>query len=339
MIDLDHWDYALPPDRIARHPLPERDASRLMVVERSSAAIDDRRFTDLPDLLRPGDLLVANDTRVMPARLRARRATGGEMEVLILSPETGPVDALLRPGRRVHAGEVLELIGGGAVRVIERRGEGFRVEILGDPVAIMDAQGEIPLPPYLGRDEDPDDRARYQTVYAGPLGACAAPTAGLHFTPALIERLAARDIGFATVTLHVGIGTFRPPRPEDLEAGRLHEEPYAIPAATVDAIAQARARGSRVIAVGTTSARALETATPEGERVPAAGAGRTDLLVAPGRPFRAVDALITNFHLPRSSLLLLVGALIGRERVLASYAAAVDRGYRFYSYGDAMLIL
>lgn len=340
MIDLDQWDFDLSDDRIARFPTAERADARLLVVREAPSEFEDRHVRDLPDLLAPGDLLIGNDTRVMQARLSARRRfTGGVIEVFLLEPGPGPVEALLRPGRRVREGEVLALDGGGTVRVIERREERFLVELDADPAVVMAAQGQIPLPPYLGREALPEDRVRYQTTYAGPLGASAAPTAGLHFTPELLARLADRGVGFATVTLHVGLGTFRPPRPEDLAAGRLHEEPFTIPAATVDAIAATRARGGRVVAIGTTTVRALESATPAGERIPKSGSGTTDILIAPGYRFKVIDGLVTNFHLPRSSLLLLVGARIGRDRLLEAYAHALRNGYRYFSYGDAMLLL
>jgi S-adenosylmethionine:tRNA ribosyltransferase-isomerase len=340
MDPLDDWDYELPPDRIARHPAPERAGSRLMRLPLAGGEPEDHVFSALPTLLREGDLLVANDTKVMPARLRAKRRSGGAVEVFLLEPGPGPVKALLRPARRLKEGEVLELAGGGEVIVHGPVGDGiFRVELDRDPVAVMLAQGEMPLPPYLEREASAEDVERYQTVYAGPIGSSAAPTAGLHFTPRVLAELEARGIGFAKVTLHVGIGTFRPLRVEDLERGRLHEEPYFVPDATAAAIARTRASGGRVIAVGTTSARTLEAATAEGASAPAAGWGTTDLFIRPGRAFRVVDGLVTNFHLPRSSLLMLVAALVGRERLLSAYAEAVRRGYRFYSYGDAMLLL
>jgi S-adenosylmethionine:tRNA ribosyltransferase-isomerase len=275
---LDAWEYLLPSDRIARFPAAERHASRLMHVPLAGGATSDHVFADLPALLRPGDLLVANDTRVMAARLRARRASGGAVEVFLLGHGDGPVPALLRPARRLREGEVLALVGGGTVRVLGPTGDPgiVRVELDRPAEAVMAAQGEIPLPPYLERDALPEDRERYQTVYAGPIGAAAAPTAGLHFDATVFEALEARGIGWATVTLHVGIGTFRPLQPEELASGRLHAESYVVPEA---------------------------------------------------------------FHLPRSSLLLLVGALVGRERLLAAYDDAVRRGYRFYSYGDAMLLV
>lgn len=337
---LDDWDYTLPEDRIARRPLPDRAASRLMVLPIAGGAPRHHRFAELPTLLRAGDLLVGNDTRVMAARLRARRGSGGAVELLVLEPGPGPVAALVRPARRVREGDRLTLAGGGGVRVVAAEGEGrFRVAFDDDPVAVMAAQGEMPLPPYLDRPADAEDAVRYQTVYAGPLGAAAAPTAGLHFTAEVLAALAAAGVGFTTVTLHVGIGTFRPLRAEDIERGRLHEERWAVSPAAADAIARTRARGGRVIAIGTTAARTLETATADEGRVPSPGAGTTDLFIRPGWRFRCVDGLVTNFHLPRSSLLLLVGALVGRERLLGAYADAVREGYRFYSYGDAMLLV
>jgi len=338
-MDLSDWDYDLPADRIARRPAPERTGSRLLVLPRAGGAPVHGQFADIGEHLQPGDLLVANDTRVMAARLHARRATGGRVELLLLEPGPGPVRALVRPARKLSVGDVLELEGGGTV-TLQARHEGGEATVVLDrpPVEVMADQGEMPLPPYLGRAADAADTERYQTVYAGPLGAAAAPTAGLHFTGELLDSLRERGIGFATITLHVGLGTFRPLRPEDVAAGRLHAEWFAVPQATAQAVAETRGAGGRVVAVGTTSARALESATPEGARVPEPGARQTDLFIQPPYAFRALDTLITNFHLPRSSLLMLVSCLVGRERLLDAYREAVARGYRFYSYGDAMLI-
>jgi len=339
-MDLADWDYDLPPERIARRPEAVREQSRLMVLRRAGGAPEHRRFADLPDLLEPGDQIVANDTKVMAARLFGRRPTGGHVQILLLSPGPGPVRALARPGRRLPIGEVIRLDGGGTATIVARHDDGeITVDLDAPPAEVMARQGAMPLPPYLHRPADADDVTRYQTVYAGPLGAAAAPTAGLHFSEAVFARLRERDVGFATVTLHVGIGTFRPLRDEDVAAGHLHVEPYAVGPDAVAAIAGARARGSRVVAVGTTTARTLEAATPPGARVPVAGAGETDLFVRPPYEFRSVDALITNFHLPQSSLLMLVAAFVGRERLLAAYAEAVREEYRFYSYGDAMLVI
>jgi S-adenosylmethionine:tRNA ribosyltransferase-isomerase len=336
---LDAWDYPLPDDRIARRPVEPRDAARLMIVPRDGDPLGHRRVADLPDLLRPGDLLVANDSRVLAARLRARRASGGAVEVLLLASGDGPLPCLVRPARRLKVGEALEAPGGRLVVAALPDDDGV-AKVIAEPSAdaLMAAGGELPLPPYLGRPADEADRERYQTVFAAVPGSAAAPTAGLHFTPALIERLRAAGIGFATVTLHVGIGTFRPLRPEDVERGELHPEPWVVPPATAEAIARTRASGGRVVAVGTTATRVLESALDADGRV-VAGAGVTRLFLHPPRRLRAVDGLLTNFHLPRSSLLLLVACLVGRERLLAAYDEAVRSGYRFYSYGDAMLLV
>lgn len=334
------WQFELPPDRIADRPAERRSGSRLMVVRLTGGPPEHRGFADLPALLARGDLLVANDSRVMAARLRASRATGGAVELVLLSPGPGEVEALARPARRLRHGEELRLAGGGTATVARAAVDGVvRVRFDREPAEVMAAQGELPLPPYLDRPADRADAERYQTVFAGPLGSAAAPTAGLHFDEDVLGALRGRGIGFATVTLHVGLGTFRPLRPEDVAAGRLHEERYDVPAATVEAIARTRAAGGRVIAVGTTSARTLESATAEGSRTPEAGPGATTLFVRPPYRFRAIDGLVTNFHLPGSSLVRLVGALVGRDRLLAAYGEAIGVGYRFYSYGDAMVIV
>lgn len=331
------WSFDLPDAAIARHPVTPRDAARLMVVR--SDGVEDRHVCDLPDLLASGDLLVANDSRVMASRLSATRATGGRVEVLLLAAEGETVPALLKPARRLKEGEVLEVAGGSVTVVARPDDDGIAtVAVAPSPQAVMSAGGALPLPPYLGREAGPEDSDRYQTVFAGPLGSSAAPTAGLHLTPDLLGRLADRGVDFATVTLHVGLGTFRPPRPEDLARGELHAEPWWIPEATAEAIARTRARGGRVVAVGTTSSRVLESAARDDGTV-AAGAGVTRLFLRPGHRWRVVDGLLTNFHLPRSSLLVLVGSRLGQARTLDLYARAVREGYRFYSYGDAMLLL
>ncbi len=336
--------YALPRELIATHPPADRDGGRLMVLRRGAGGVEHRAVGELPELLAPGDLLVVNDTRVMAARLRARRTTGGAVELLLLEPGPGPVQAMVRPGRRLKPGEVLSVQRGGAaageVTLLERlEGGEWRVRCAPEPAALMAAAGEVPLPPYLERAEEPGDRLRYQTVYASEPGAVAAPTAGLHLSERLLAALDRRGVGLARVTLHVGPGTFRPLRPEDLQRGELHRERWQIPAATAAADAAARVRGGRVVAVGTTATRALESATPEGARVPAAGEGNTGLFIRDGYRFRCVDALLTNFHLPGSSLLMLVCAFAGRAPTMAAYREAVARSYRFYSYGDAMLLL
>jgi S-adenosylmethionine:tRNA ribosyltransferase-isomerase len=341
---LSAYDFDLPADRIAQAPLAERDASRLLVLDRSTGALAHSTF---------GDLLVTNRSRVFPARLLGRRPGGGAAELLLVRRlEPGLWEAMVRPGRRLRPGVVVE-IGPGVRAQIEGPGVRApspvadvapsalrRVRLVFDELseeAALERHGHVPLPPYIRRADAPSDRARYQTVYAREGGSVAAPTAGLHFTRALLERLEERGIERVELVLHVGPGTFRPVEVEDVRAHSVLPERYDIPEATAGAVDRARAEGRRVIAVGTTATRALESALgPEGRL--RAGEGETSLVIVPGFPFRAVDGLVTNFHLPRSSLLLLVGAFGGRERVLQAYAEAVRQGYRFYSYGDAMLL-
>jgi S-adenosylmethionine:tRNA ribosyltransferase-isomerase len=339
---LADYDFALPAGRIAQAPLAERDAARLLVLERASGARSHRLVRDLPELLRAGDLLVANATRVEPARLRGQKASGGAAEALLLGPGAKPGEwrALVK-ARALRVGTKLRFARGAArleaeVGAIASDGE---VTLAFEAGAAPYDLGEMPLPPYIRRPEAlPQDHERYQTVFARAPGAVAAPTAGLHLTRALLGALGRAGIGFAEIVLHVGPGTFRPLRDEDLARGRLHAEAFELPEATAAAIAATRAGGGRVVAVGTTTTRALEArARDDGSVEP--GRGETELFVRPGHRFRAVDALLTNFHLPRSSLLLLVAAFAGRERVLDAYREAIARGYRFYSYGDAMLIL
>ena len=349
---LDDYDFELPEDRIAQTALAERDAARMLVIDRRTgrrlAPEDDACVRDLPDWLSPGDLLVVNATRVLAARLPGRKASGGTAEALLLGPEPtaaapGDYRALLKCTGRVRTGLELQLgrPPGLPARVtaLHERGEvTLRFAADSDPYAL----GEAPLPPYIRRPKEAPGQAdleRYQTVFAREPGAVAAPTAGLHLTDALFDRLAERGIERAEVVLHVGAGTFRPLDARALETGHLHAERYRLPVETVDAIERTRARGGRVVAVGTTSVRVLESCCDDQGRL-AAGAGQTTLFIRPeGPPFRVVDALLTNFHLPRSSLLLLVARLLGREPLLAAYRHAIDAGYRFYSYGDAMLIL
>jgi S-adenosylmethionine:tRNA ribosyltransferase-isomerase len=339
---LADYDFALPEERIAQAPLAERDAARLLVLERASGARTHRCVRELPALLRAGDLLVANATRVEPARLRGRKASGGAAEALLLGPGARPGEwrALVK-ARALRVGSKLEFARGAArleAELTALAGDG-EVTLAFEPGASPYALGEMPLPPYIRRPEPRgEDAERYQTVFAREPGAVAAPTAGLHLTRALLAALEGAGVGFAEVVLHVGPGTFRPLREAELARGSLHAERFELPAATADAIAAARARGGRIVAVGTTTTRVLESrARDDGTLEP--GRGETTLFVRPGHRFRAVDALLTNFHLPRSSLLLLVAAFAGREAVLAAYREAVALGYRFYSYGDAMLIV
>ena len=332
------FSFELPRELIAQHPPSERDGGRLLWV-RSDDTLQHRRVIELAELLAPGDLLVVNDTRVMRARLTAHRATGGRVEVLLLEPGPERARALVRPGRRLKSGEELRL-GDDRLRLADRHDDGsWTVEGSRALSELMSAHGALPLPPYIERPDDEADAARYQTVFADSLGAAAAPTAGLHLSPRVLDQLGRRGVDVARITLHVGLGTFRPLREEDLARGELHPEWYRVPEETAGAISACRARGGRVVAVGTTSCRALESATPDGQRVPAAGEGVTRLFLREGDPTRCVDGLLTNFHLPGTSLLHLVCALGGRERLERAYEAAVTERYRFYSYGDAMLLL
>ncbi|GIX47929.1 MAG: S-adenosylmethionine:tRNA ribosyltransferase-isomerase [Candidatus Tectimicrobiota bacterium] len=342
---LSDFDFALPPELIAQEPAPQRDRSRLLVVERATRRFTHDVFANLGAYLRPGDVLVVNDTRVIPARLRGRKAdTGGRVELLLLHDHgDGVWEALLRPAARVRAGTVL-LFGEGVLRaeVCARQAAGpVRVRFSPpDIYPLLERCGEVPLPPYIRRPagSTPHDRERYQTVYAAQPGAVAAPTAGLHFTPELLARLAQQGVRRATLTLHVGWGTFQPVRSEEVEAHRMEAEFYRLGEDAAATIEEARAAGGRVVAVGTTTTRALETIGQQSGRV-VASSGWTELFIYPGYRFRVVDALITNFHLPRSTLFLLVCAFADRELMLEAYQEAIAARYRFYSYGDAMLIL
>jgi S-adenosylmethionine:tRNA ribosyltransferase-isomerase len=341
--DLDDYDYALPPECIAQHPPEDRDGGRLLVLERATGATQLSRVLDLPRWLDAGDLLVLNATRVLPARLRGRKSSGGGAEALLLGPVEGEPEryrALVRASGRLRTGQKYRFTGRGAsveAELVALEPDGvavLRFEAGASPYAV----GETPLPPYIRREAaDPDDVHRYQTTFARVPGSVAAPTAGLHLSGRLVTALAARGVESAEVVLHVGAGTFRPVRTRDLADRRLHPERYELPEATARAIDRTRDRGGRIVAVGTTSARVLEScATDERRVVPQRG--ETDLFLLPGSRFRVVDALLTNFHLPRSSLLLLVAAFAGREAVLRAYREAIAAGFRFYSYGDAMLI-
>jgi S-adenosylmethionine:tRNA ribosyltransferase-isomerase len=342
-VDLADFDYELPPSAIAQTPIEPRDAARLLVIDRARGSFADRVFADLPGLLRPGDCLVVNNSRVIPARVFATDPAGHRVELLFVEGEGegGRWRALVRPGRRCRPGVELEA-GGARLRVAADGPEGTRVveRLDGTIPALLERHGAPPLPPYIGRHARPapEDRERYQTVYARPPGSVAAPTAGLHFTPALLARLQARGIAVHELTLHVGPATFRPIRVPDVRAHALAPERVTIPAAVAAAVTAARAEGRRVIAAGTTVTRALESAVrPDGHVAPLDGVA--DLYIVPGHRFRATDALVTNFHLPRSSLLVLVSAFAGRDLILKAYRHAVDSAYRFYSYGDATLIV
>jgi S-adenosylmethionine:tRNA ribosyltransferase-isomerase len=336
-VNVSEFDFQLPPELIAQAPLAERDASRLLLLPRREGPVRNGLIRDLPGLLRPGDLLVANDAKVIPARLRGRKeGTGGKVELLLVEP-LGGADwlALGQASKGLREGTYVDVLGA-RLQIVAARGEGevvVRLPLEGEALwEFLDQAGELPLPPYIEHAPGPADRERYQTVFARERGAVAAPTAGLHFTERLLAELGARGIHLAQVTLHVGPGTFLPVRAQRTEDHRMHRERYVVPEATAQAIARAREQGGRVVAVGTTSLRTLEASQAR------PGPGATDLFITPGYQFRAVDALLTNFHLPRSTLLMLVSAFAGRERVLAAYREAVEQGYRFFSYGDAMLL-
>lgn len=358
----DEFDYHLPPERIAQRPLPVRDASRLLVLDRASGRMEDRQFRDFPELLRGNELLVLNNARVIPARLFGRRARtpadggaggpgAGLVEVFLARQiDSADWDALVRPGRKLPVGERIVFAGGELEARILTRGErGLRqVRFLSrDSRSIaehLERLGHVPLPPYIDRQDESADRERYQTVFASHPGAVAAPTAGLHFTEETLQRIRARGPEISELTLDVGLGTFQPIHSERLEDHRMHEEQYEIPGTTARAIEEARRAGRAVVAVGTTVVRALEDSALKAQRAGGSGpvvlpgkAGAT-LFMTPGFQFRVVDALLTNFHLPRSTLLALVCAFAGRDRILDAYRHAVESGYRFYSYGDCMLI-
>lgn len=338
----DDFDFDLPERLIAQHPPAQRGTSRLLHVRGSVLA--DRQFADLPQLVRPHDVLVFNDTRVIKARLFGEKESGGRVEVLVERVLDGHhVLAQVRASKSPRPGGKLTLAGVIPVTVLERAGEFYRLRFdsAQDVIELLDSHGHLPLPPYITHAATEHDEERYQTVFARQPGAVAAPTAGLHFDAAMLDALRARGVQLAHVTLHVGAGTFKPVRAEQVEAHVMHSERYTVPPETVAAIREARARGGRVIAVGTTSLRALESAalrsgTDGGE--PEAGEGETNIFIFPGYRFRVVDVLLTNFHLPRSTLLMLVCAFGGMRDMLAAYRHAVEQEYRFFSYGDAMLV-
>jgi S-adenosylmethionine:tRNA ribosyltransferase-isomerase len=362
-MDVSEFDYDLPPGSIAQRPLDERDASRMLLLDRASGAWEDRSFRECPELLGGGELIVVNNARVLPARLFGRRAglhaqplgrnnpareefLTGPIEVLLVRQiEPGTWETLVRPGRKVPEGERIVFGDGELEAQVQGRGAfGLRVLRFTSKMDFHDAVarlGHIPLPPYIKRPDEALDRERYQTVYAREGSAVAAPTAGLHFTPEILRRLKERGAEIAEITLDVGLGTFEPVRTERLEEHKIHAETYEISAATADAVNRARRENRPVLAVGTTVVRALEdSAEKNGDQPGTVSAGRAEarIFLYPGKPFRAVDQLLTNFHLPRSSLLALVAGFAGRENVLRAYRHAVEAGYRFYSYGDCMLI-
>lgn len=360
------FDYELPPGRIARYPEDRRDESRLLVVDRRSDTIRDRVFRELPELIPPGDALVVNETRVFPARLVGRKPTGARAEILLLrqlrgsdAPSPGPAgrtehggaqrasapatfwEALVRPGGKLKPGRVIEIADDLRVEIVDSLPGGTRAVRLVTPLSVDEAlrrHGRIPLPPYIEREAESADLERYQTVYARTEGSVAAPTAGLHFTRPLLETLERHGVRTARLVLHVGVGTFRPVETDDPTEHRMHGEYYDVPDEAATILNEVRTRGGAVWAVGTTVARALETVA-DGSGEIHSGAGWTELFIRPPFRFRGVDHLITNFHLPRSTLLMLVTAFGGYELIMRSYREAIERGYRFYSYGDAMVIV
>ncbi|WP_144947121.1 tRNA preQ1(34) S-adenosylmethionine ribosyltransferase-isomerase QueA [Pseudomonas oryzihabitans] len=330
-----HFD--LPESLIARHPLAERRGSRLLVLDGPSGELSHRHFADLLGYLRPGDLMVFNDTRVIPARLFGQKASGGKLEILVervLDEER--VLAHVRSSKSPKPGSRILIDGGAEAEMVARHEALFELKFAEPVLPLLERVGHMPLPPYIDRPDEAEDRERYQTVYARNAGAVAAPTAGLHFDEPLLEAIRAKGVATAFVTLHVGAGTFQPVRVERIEDHHMHREWLQVDQAVVDAVAACRAQGGRVIAVGTTSVRSLESAARDGELK--AFAGETDIFLYPGRPFHVVDALVTNFHLPESTLLMLVSAFAGYRETMAAYATAVAEGYRFFSYGDAMFI-
>jgi S-adenosylmethionine:tRNA ribosyltransferase-isomerase len=340
---LADFDFDLPPGLIAQHPAAERSGSRLL--DGTALPPADRVFRELPELLRAGDLLVFNDTRVIKARLLGAKASGGSVEALVERVLPGhEVLMHLRASKSPKPGGIVRFVSGDGTRhfdaeVLGRAGPEnalFHLRFPGEPFALIEAHGHVPLPPYITHADDADDERRYQTVFAANPGAAAAPTAALHFDEALLDALAARGVQRAAVTLHVGAGTFQPVRTDNIAEHRMHSEWFDVPRATVDAIAATRAAGGRVVSVGTTTLRALESAAADGTL--RAGSRDTAIFITPGYRFQVVDVLVTNFHLPKSTLLMLVSALAGYERVMALYRHAIDHGYRCFSYGDAMLL-
>lgn len=331
------FSFDLPDSLIARHPLAERRASRLLTLDGPTGSLGHHGFVELLDYLRPGDLMVFNNTRVIPARLFGQKDTGGKVEVLIERVLDGRrVLAHIRSSKSPKAGARIHIEGGGEAVMLARQDTLFELEFEEDVLPLLERVGHMPLPPYIDRPDDVADRERYQTVYAQRAGAVAAPTAGLHFDTELLAALRDKGVESAFVTLHVGAGTFQPVRVERIEEHHMHREWLEVDQGVVDAVTACHARGGRVVAVGTTSVRSLESAARDGVLKPFSG--DTDIFLYPGKPFHVVDALVTNFHLPESTLLMLVSAFAGYPETMAAYAEAVAKGYRFFSYGDAMFI-
>lgn len=341
---LDAFSFFLPDELIAQYPAPQRDAARLMILDRSTAQISTGFVPDLVSYFRPGDLLVVNDTKVRPARLLGNKESGGQVEAFLLERHPGEKElwsCLTRASKSPRVGSRLYFPGAisGTVQGVDEQGLTLiEFDCEDDFNQALNEFGHVPLPPYIRRADEAIDRDRYQTIYAATPGAVAAPTAGLHFTPELMNRLRAHGVEIATLTLHVGIGTFTPVRVENLSEHRMHREPFHIPVETADAVNRAKAEGRRVLAVGTTTTRTLEAVAAQNKTI-SAGEGHTDIFITPGAKFRIVDGLITNFHLPESTLLVLVSAFAGHALTMAAYRQAVEERFRFFSYGDCMLIL
>jgi S-adenosylmethionine:tRNA ribosyltransferase-isomerase len=338
------FDFHLPPSLVAQSPLGRRDESRLMVVDRAAGTIDHRRFHDLAELVAPGDALVLNTTKVLRARLLGTRDSGAPAEVLLLKALDAAGltwEAMVSPGGKLKPGRIVHVAPGFDVEILEatdRRTRLVRLRVDGGPAEAIERHGHVPLPPYIDRPDAAADAERYQTVYARERGSVAAPTAGLHLTPELLARLEAKGVRRVDILLHVGAGTFKPVEVEDPAAHVMHEESYLVSAQSAAALNETRAAGGRIWAVGTTTTRTLESVADDGGRI-AAGAGETRIFIRPGHRFRAVDKLVTNFHLPRSTLVMLVAAFAGHDLTMRAYREAIDAGYRFYSYGDAMAVV
>lgn len=339
---LSDFDYDLPASLIAQYPLKDREKCRLLVLDRPSGTLADRIFEDIAGYIGPKDLLVLNDTRVIPARLYGKRRSGGKVEIFLMEKSDPLCEALVRPAARLKAGEEIVLESGDVATILERGPVGTYVRFDKPVSEVLERAGHMPLPPYVDRRDEAADRDRYQTVYGTKEGATASPTAGLHFSPGLIERIRGRGSGVAFVTLHTNYGTFAPVKTDAIEDHRMHKERFELPAATIEAVRQAKRGGGKVFAVGTTSTRVLEHNAAlilDGSRlVTEDEKGSTGIYLYPGYDFKVVDCLITNFHMPKSTLMILVSAFAGRERIMKAYRHAIESGYRFFSYGDAMLI-
>ena len=330
---LSEFDYTLPKEMIAKYPLKDRDKCKLMVLDRANRATNHKAFEDIAGYFNKGDLLVLNDTKVIPARLFGKRKTGGKVELFLLEKKNPKCEALVRPSGRLKEGEKVILESGAEAEILERAEVGRFVKF-NRPIDEILESGHVPLPPYIGRLDEPEDKGSYQTVYAAKEGATASPTAGLHFTRELLDRVSGSGVQVSYITLHTSYGTFAPIKTDNVESHKMHKEYFSIPTETIEAICETKAKGGKVIAVGTTSARSLEYWAKEGK-----AEGDNDLFIYPGFKFKIVDRLITNFHLPKSTLLLLVSAFAGKDFIFEAYRQAIEEKYRFFSYGDSMLIL